>query len=233
MEALTSLRDTFSRDVADVETSARDFAERAPHAAVTILRFPNSIGESVDTAFTRYLSSQVVPTHAGYNPRLQFIMDTDAVDALAHAVRVWKPGVFNVAGPGVITLWKFLRMAGRIPLPLIPPMSAPVLGIAARTGALYVPSRYNRMLRYGRGVSTRRMINGFGFTPEYTTREAAEKYAAYIRLRRYHEGNNEPLFDRELLEYVQRKMQQMPALTPEVFSRLSPRFEPADPLDVE
>ena len=233
MESKSSLRDTYSRDIAEVETYARDYSERAPHAAVTILRFANSIGEAVDTPFTRYLSSQVVPTHAGYNPRMQFIMDSDAVDALAHAVRVWKPGVFNVAGPGVITLWKFLRMAGRIPMPLIPPMISPVLGVLARTGKLYVPSRYDRTLKYGRGVSTKRMINDFGFVPEYTTREAAEKFAAYTRVRRYHERDNEPLFDREMLEYVQRKMQQMPSLQPDVFSRFSPRFEESSPLDVD
>lgn len=224
MEARTSLRDTYSRDIAEVETYARDFAQRAPHAAVTILRFANSIGEAVDTAFTRYLGSQIVPTHAGYNPRLQFIMDTDAVAALAHAVRSWRPGTYNVAGPGAITLWKFLRMAGRIPLPLIPPMLSPVLSVLERFGLLYAQSRYDRTLRYGRGVSTDRMIEQFGFTPEYDTRQAAEHFAAYVRTRRYHEPGDS-LIDREMIEYVQRKMQQMSSLDSAVFGRLTPRFE--------
>lgn len=225
MEAKAPLRDTYSRDIAEVETYARDFAERAPHAAVTILRFANSIGEGVDTAFTRYLSSQVVPTHAGYNPRLQFIQDTDAVDALAHAVRSWKPGTFNVAGPGTITLAKFLRMAGRIQVPMIPPMLGPVLHLAERAGLLYVQSRYDRTLKFGRGVSTDRMIEDFGFVPEYTTREAAERFAAWIRTRRYHEGADAHL-DRELLDYVQRKMHQMPSLDAGLFGRIAPRFDP-------
>ncbi|MCW2924358.1 MAG: galE [Thermoleophilia bacterium] len=225
MEARAPLRDTYSRDIAEVETYARDFADRAPHAAVTILRFANSIGEQVDTAFTRYISGQVVPTHAGYNPRLQFIQDTDAVDALAHAVRSWKPGTFNVAGPGTITLSKFLRMAGRIQVPLIPPMLGPILHTLERAGLLYVQSRYDRTLKFGRGVSTDRMIEGLGFTPEYTTREAAEKFAAWIRTRRYHEGA-ESHADRELLDYVQRKMQQMPSLDAGLFGRLTPRFDP-------
>lgn len=224
MEAKAPLRDQYSRDIREVETYARDFADRAPHAAVTILRFANSIGESVDTAFTRYLSSQVVPTHAGYNPRLQFIQDTDAVHALAHAVRSWRPGTFNVAGPGIVTLAKFLRMAGRIPVPLIPPMLGPVLHLAERAGALYVPSRYDRTLKYGRGVNTDRMINEFGFVPEYTTREAAEQFAAFIRTRRYHEGP-EANADRELLDYVQKKMHQMPSLDAGLFGRIAPRFD--------
>lgn len=221
MDAKSTLRDQYSRDIAEVEAYARDFGDRAPHAAVTILRFANSIGEHVDTAFTRYLSGQMVPTHAGFNPRLQFIVDSDAVNALAHAVRNWRPGIFNIAGPGVITLWKFLRMAGRIPVPLIPPALGPILKVAERAGALYVPSRYDRTLKYGRGVSTERMINEFGFIPEYTTREAAERYADFIRLKRYHERDNEPLFDRELLDYVQRKMQQMPSIDTSVFSRFA------------
>ena len=225
MEAKAPLRDTYSRDIAEVETYARDFADRAPHAAVTILRFANSIGEHVDTAFTRYISGQVVPTHAGYNPRLQFIQDTDAVDALAHAVRAWKPGTFNVAGPGTVTLSKFLRMAGRIQVPLIPPALGPVLHLLERSGLLYVQSRYDRTLKFGRGVSTERMIEDFGFVPEYTTREAAEKFAAWIRTRRYHEGG-EAHVDRELLDYVQRKMHQMPSLDAGLFGRLTPRFDP-------
>ncbi|MCW2959968.1 MAG: NAD-dependent epimerase/dehydratase [Thermoleophilia bacterium] len=224
MEAKSSLRDTFSRDIAEVETYARDFAERAPHAAVTILRFANSIGENVDTAFTKYLSSQVVPTHAGYNPRLQFIHDTDAVDALAHAVRTWYPGTVNVAGPGAMTLSKFLKLAGRVQVPLIPPALGPALHMLERAGVLYAQSRYDRALKFGRGVSTDRMINDFGFVPEYTTPEAAEKFAAYIRTRRYHEGNDVHL-DRELLDYVQKKMHQMPSLDAGLFGRIAPRFD--------
>jgi UDP-glucose 4-epimerase len=221
MDARSPLRDQYSRDIAEVEAYARDFADRAPHAAVTILRFANSIGEHVDTAFTRYLSGQVAPTHAGFNPRLQFIMDSDAVGALAHAVRVWKPGIYNIAGPGVITLWKFLRMAGRIPMPMIPPALGPMLHMAERAGLLYVPSRYDRTLKFGRGVSTERMIEDFGFVPEYTTREAAERFADYIRLKRYHERDNEPLFDRELLDYVQRKVQQMPSIDTTMFAKFA------------
>jgi UDP-glucose 4-epimerase len=231
MEAKAPLRDLYSRDIREVETYARDYAERAPHAAVTILRFANSIGEHVDTALTRYLSSQLVPTLAGYNPRLQFIQDSDAVDALAHAVRAWKPGTFNIAGPGTVTLAKFLRLAGRIQVPVIPPMMGPMMGLLERADLLYVPSRYDRTLKFGRGVSTDAMIDEFGFTPEYTTREAVEQFAAWIRTRRYHEGGDAYL-DRELLEYVQRKMHQMPALDSGLFGRLSPRFNP-DRVDAE
>lgn len=226
MEARAPLRDTYSRDIAEVEAYARDFAERAPHAGVTILRFANSIGEHVDTAFTRYLASQIVPTHAGYNPRLQFIQDSDAIEALAHAVRSWRPGTYNVAGPGTITLAKFLRMAGRINLPLIPPALGPVLHLLERAGVLYAQSRYDRTLKFGRGVSTQRMIDDFGFVPEYTTREAAEQFAAFIRTRRYHEGPDANL-DQELLDYVQRKMQQMPSLDAGIFGRIAPRFDVA------
>jgi hypothetical protein len=70
------------------------------------------------------------------------------------------------------------------------------------------------------------MIEQFGFVPELTTREAAEQFAAYIRTRRYHEGPEAHL-DRELLDYVQRKMQQMPALDSGLFGRLTPRFDAA------
>jgi UDP-glucose 4-epimerase len=224
MESRLPLRDQYSRDIQEVETYARDYAKRAPQSCVTILRYANSIGESVETPFTNYLASQIVPTIAGYNPRMQFIMDSDAVAALAHGVRVWRPGVFNIAGPGIVTLKKFLRMAGRIPVPVVPPAFAPVLRLLSRTDTpLYVPSRYDEVLRYGRGVKTDRMREEFGFTPEFTTPEAAEKYANYIRVRRYHDRGDEPMFDRELLDYVQRKMQQMPAPGAEMLTKFAAR----------
>lgn len=225
MEARGKLADMYSRDIAEVESYARDYGTRAPHAAVTVLRFANSIGQSVDTPLTRYLAAPIVPTWAGYNPRLQFITDTDAVNALAHAVRVWKPGTFNVAGPGAITLMKFLRLAGRIPMPVLPPAAGFALGLLARSGMLYVPSRYHHFLRFGRGIDTTRMREVFGFVPEYTTREAAEAFATYVRVKRYRDRSDEPLFDRELLDYVQRKMQQMPALSPELLAKFAPTVE--------
>jgi UDP-glucose 4-epimerase len=116
-------------------------------------------------------------------------------------------------------------MAGRIPMPLVPPLLGPLLGMLERTGKLYVPSRYDRTLRFGRGVSTRRMIEEFGFTPEYTTREAAEKYANYIRVKRYHDREDASMLDGELLDYVQRKMQQMPSVQGDAFARFARRVD--------
>ena len=110
-------------------------------------------------------------------------------------------------------------------MPLIPPMLRPVMHLLERTGVLYVQSRYDRTLKFGRGVSTDRMIDELGFTPEFTTREAAEQFAAWIRTRRYHEGSDLQV-DRELLDYVQRKMHQMPSLDTSLFGRLAPRFDP-------
>jgi hypothetical protein len=66
------------------------------------------------------------------------------------------------------------------------------------------------------------MSEEFGFTPEYTTREAAEAFATYVRVKRYRDHADDHLFDREMLDYVQRKMQQMPALSPELLAKWVP-----------
>ena len=94
MTRLYPLRTRFQRDVGEIENSLRDL--RAPPRAVTctMLRYQPSIGPSVDTQITRYLSLPVVPTYLGFDPRLQLIHERDALDALVAAVL--RPG----AGPG-------------------------------------------------------------------------------------------------------------------------------------
>ena len=63
----------------------RDYEVRHPDVAVTLLRFGNVLGDVLDSPFARLFDRAVIPTVFGFDPRLQFLDEDDAVSALAHA----------------------------------------------------------------------------------------------------------------------------------------------------
>ncbi len=174
----------WARDSVEVEGYVRGFARRRPDVLVTMLRFANFLGPKVDTPMSSYFELPVVPVLLGQDARLQFIHEDDGLEALRQATVSDKPGMFNVAGDGIILLSQAVRRAGRAALPL-PARSAPFVGAIVRQLGLadFSPEQV-RFLAYGRGVDTSRMRNVFGFTPQHTTPETFDAYVAARRLNR-------------------------------------------------
>ncbi|MCB0918907.1 MAG: NAD-dependent epimerase/dehydratase family protein [Actinobacteria bacterium] len=166
----------WAKDSAEVEAYVRGFARRRPDVTVTTLRFANFIGPQVQTPMTSYFSLPLVPVVAGYDARLQFIHEDDGLDVLYRTTIADYPGLFNVAGEGIIALSQAIRLAGRVALPLLPP----VVGVAGRAmisaGLADFSPEQVRFLTYGRGIDTTRMVEELGFRPEYSTREAFESF---------------------------------------------------------
>ncbi len=141
-----------------------------------MLRYQPAIGPSVDTQVSRYLSLTPVPTYLGFDPRLQFTHEDDALDALVAATRNPVRGAVNVAGPGTIGLQRMIRIAGRPALPVAGPLFGTVTDGMRRLGAPSISPDFRRLLRYGRAVDTRRLVEDVGFTPRFTTPEAVENF---------------------------------------------------------
>ncbi|MFD2356443.1 NAD-dependent epimerase/dehydratase family protein [Nonomuraea ferruginea] len=71
---------------------------RRPDVSVSLLRFVNFMGPGVDSPLTRYFTQPVLPTVLGFDPRLQFVHEDDAVEVLRRTATEDHPGTFNVAG---------------------------------------------------------------------------------------------------------------------------------------
>jgi UDP-glucose 4-epimerase len=171
----------FAKDMTEVESYTRGFARRRPDVDVTTLRLANIIGPDVVSAMTSYFRLPVVPTVLGFNPRLQFLHETDAFAVLQHATTGDTPGTYNVAGDGVITLSQAVRRLGRPSLPL-PTFAVSPFGSAVRKSraADFSPEQV-AFLTYGRGVDTTRMRTMLGFEPAFTTASAFADFAASMR----------------------------------------------------
>ena len=155
----------WSKDCSEVEDAIRALRRARPDLDVRTLRLANVIGPNIQTAFTSYFSLAVVPTVLGFDPRLQFVHEEDAIEAMsAMAVDhvdeapARGPGglVLNVAGPGVLTLSQAVRRAGRQPLPLPSPLVRPVGRRLAGDALVDFSSEQLRLLTWGRVLDTRR-----------------------------------------------------------------------------
>jgi UDP-glucose 4-epimerase len=172
----------YAKDVTEVESYTRGFARRRPDVAVTTLRLANVIGPQVTSAMTGYLGLSVLPTVLGFNPRMQFLHEQDALDVLQHAATSGVAGTYNVAGDGVLTLGQAARRLGRPTLPL-PASMVPTFGSAVRQTKVadFTPDAVS-YLTYGRGLDTSRMRSMLGFHPRYSTAQAFEDYADSVAL---------------------------------------------------
>lgn len=171
-------RSGYAKDAVEVEGYVRGFARRRPDIAVAMLRFSNFIGPTLDTPLTRYFSLPVVPTAFGYDPRLQLLHESDAVEVLRQATVGQMSGLFNAAGSGALVLSQAIRRAGKLAVS-VPGFA--VGGIARwvrRSGLVDFSPEQLGLLSYGRVVDTSRLRAEFGYVPRYTTETA---FASFLR----------------------------------------------------
>lgn len=195
----------YGRDCAEAETYARDFGRRRPDVDLAILRTQNVIGPTVRTSITQYLSLPVIPSALGFDPRLQFLHEEDAIEALFLALTTPARGILNVAGQGVVYLSQATRLLGRPTIPLAPPVAGLAAGILKRIGIVDFPIDQLRMLMYGRVVDISRARATLGFAPKYTSREALEEFRDHRAAEHVPERYRHPTWERELFEYLRAK----------------------------
>lgn len=162
----------YGKDTTDIEGYARALGRRRPDLTLSVMRLANTVGPTVDTPLTRYLRLPVPPTVLGYDPRMQLLHEDDAVEALRRACLDAHPGVYNVAGPGVLYLSQVLRIAGRAEAPMPRPL-APLVAASLRSiGHVDFSADQLNFLLFGRVADITRLRHTFGFTPAYDTRAA-------------------------------------------------------------
>jgi len=178
MARLFPLRTRFQRDVDEIENLFANYAARHPDVTCTMLRYQPGIGPAVDTQVTRYLAARMVPTYLGFDPRLQFVHEDDALDALMATVEHPVRGAVNVAGPGSIGLTRLIRSAGRASLPVAAPVFGTVAEAMRRIGVPALSDDFKRLLRWGRAVDTTRLTEEVGFSPRHSTQSAVQDFVA-------------------------------------------------------
>jgi UDP-glucose 4-epimerase len=174
-------RTSLERSLLEVAAVVRDFAEDNPHVVVTKLRFANVLGPNCETVFGRLLRRPAVPEIAGFDPRLQFVHEDDVAGALAYATRHDVPGIYNVAGDGVLPWSEVASIVGKRRFPIPPLLTAFAISPLRMLRILDVPASVLSLLRYGRGVDTSQWQHA-GYEYHHTTLGAVTAFAEALRL---------------------------------------------------
>jgi UDP-glucose 4-epimerase len=179
MARLYPLRTRFQRDIGEIENYFEGYSRRHPEVVCTMLRYQPSLGPGTDSQVTRYLNAAVVPTYLGFDPRLQFLHESDGIEALLAAIRNPVRGAVNVAAPGTVGLTKMLRLAGKVSVPVAAPLFDITVNSGRRIGMPRISPDFRRLLRFGRAVDITRLVDEVGYLPRFSATEAVEDYASH------------------------------------------------------
>lgn len=171
----------WAKDSAEVEDYVRSFGRRRSDVRITTLRFANIIGPGMRTGMTSYLTLPVVPTVAGFDPRLQFVHEDDAIEVTRRVVLQRSQGTYNVAGDGVVLLSQAIRRLNRVMVP-VPASVLPFVGRSLARGAWADFSRDQmRYLTYGRALDTTAVARDVSFQAQYSSEQALASFVSAVQ----------------------------------------------------
>jgi UDP-glucose 4-epimerase len=167
---------SITRELLEMEQLVSEFALRHDSCPVSVLRLGFRVSE--DTSLARYLSLPIVPTFAGYDPRLQLLHEDDAADAIVRAVFGEHRGVFNVAADGVVLLSQAIAIMGGRPAPVLLPYGRWVSRQALRALVrVNLPAHIADVIAFGSVADCSRLVAAFGWKPAYSSREVMDGLA--------------------------------------------------------
>ena len=197
-------RTPIERDIVEAEAAVSEFADKHPDTAVSILRFTNVLGPDVRTSFTTLFSLPAIPMVLGFDPRIQLVHEDDVVHALEHAAFTDLPGIYNVAGDGVLSYSELIDLLGKRPLPILPPWGTGLVAGPLRRLGMRFPDEMVNQLRFGRGLDNRK-LKASGFRYGYTSRETATKLGEHLRLHPILRGTDKAYtYERDVEEFLRR-----------------------------
>jgi UDP-glucose 4-epimerase len=189
-------------DITAAEEAVSEFASARRGTTLTVVRCTDVLGDDQRSSPLALLGLPVIPSLLGFDPRMQFIHEDDAIGALAHVVRHELPGRFNAAADGVLALSEIAALLGKPMLPVLPPWGLGFAAAQLRRLGVRVPVELVRELRFGRGLDNR-LLKATGYRYRYTTREAVIRLRARQRLRPLlRSGGESYRFQREVEEFL-------------------------------
>lgn len=165
-----------TRDLLEMEQLVSDFALRNESCNVCVLRLGYRVTE--ETSLGRYLSLPIVPTFAGFDPRLQLLHEDDAAEVIVRGVLGEQAGAFNVGGDGVVLLSQAIGIMGARPVPILMPYSSWLARAALKLIArVELPAHLADFIAFGSMMDCERIKAVFGWSPAYSSRQTMDAFA--------------------------------------------------------
>ncbi len=164
-----------------VEEMLARYRTKHPELGQLVLRPGTILGEGTTNQITDLFDKPVMLGVAGSDSPFVFIWDRDVVACIVAGVLERKTGLYNLAGDGAMTTRQLARRLGKPYLPIPAEVLSGALAVLKRLGlSQYGPEQVG-FLRYRPVLANRRLKEGFGFTPTYTSRQVFDLWLDWKR----------------------------------------------------
>jgi UDP-glucose 4-epimerase len=174
---------TYAKNKRIIEGMLVDFAKEHQEITITILRPAFVVGPGFNNPLARYLQKSIVMLPFDGEP-FQFVHEDDLIEIMVQLLLKKKQGTFNVGGDGTVPPRDMVRIMGNTPLPLPFGLLYPLNGVAWLLRLSFLtefPSPALNMIRYPWVVSNDKLKREIGYSYQYTSKEAFEDFARYVR----------------------------------------------------
>ena len=155
------------------------FAEENPRIAVTILRCCMVMGPEGSSRVTQGFDKPLLLKIAGADPPLQFIHSVDLARILAILSINPRPGIFNVAGKGVLRYSEMAKIMGKRLITLPSSFAFPLVDATWNFGVQKEASSDGlNFVRHPVIIATGKLKRATGYKFRYTAREVVTAFAA-------------------------------------------------------
>ncbi len=160
-----------------VEELLANYRTRHPRLAQFVFRVCTVIGATTHNQITALFERPRLLAIRGAASPFSFVWDGDVVECLALAVASARPGIYNLAGDGAMTVQEIAERLGKRCVELPAWLLQLALAVLRPIGvSRYGPEQVD-FLRYRPVLGNRRLKQVFGFAPRCSSREAFEHWA--------------------------------------------------------
>lgn len=168
----------YARNKREVEEMLVEWHDLYPHLEQTVFRPCTVLGPETDNQITAMFERPVVLGLSGTSTPFSLIADTDVVAALARAVHQPQPGVYNLAGDGVLSLREIAALNRKPYIGIPPSLLKSALWLLKSLGVSKLGPGAVKFVQYRPVLSNDKLKTEFGFTPRYDARAVFERYRA-------------------------------------------------------
>jgi UDP-glucose 4-epimerase len=159
-----------------VEEMLAEYRKTAPQMEQVIFRIGTILGPTVNNLITNLFEKPTLLAIAGSDSPFVFIHDEDVVGAIVHGIRDGKPGIYNVAGDGKLTIHEIAARLGKRCRVLPAGLLKVGLWVGKRLGLTQYGPEQLDFLRYRPVLLNTRLKEEFGYTPKRSSAEVFELY---------------------------------------------------------
>ncbi|NQD95737.1 NAD-dependent epimerase/dehydratase family protein, partial [Pseudomonas sp. CrR25] len=168
----------YAKHKREVEQLLADARQQHPQLKQLVLRPGTILGKQLNNQISDLFKKRSVLGVRGSDSRFVFIWEQDVVNIIGQGLERQAEGIFNLAGDGALSLREIASILGKPYRPLPAGVLRTALCLLKPLGlSQYGPEQLD-FLRYRPVLANRRLKEGFGYIPRYSSREA---FLAFLR----------------------------------------------------